>query len=156
MRCCYTHAQDTPVTALPYVLGPETTRTLDAHFGQRPTLQQIINLQEEVINALECTVQIKQRVRALRVLVVRLSPHAQKLDTIRAICTCPLSLEVVKHGIMVPCCGAVFEKALLFTHMSGAIQKECPLCRRIISMAAVLNSAQTTAIDRIMETLNAT
>lgn len=153
---CYHWSQDTSIGHLPYVIGPETENALATRFGQLPTLQQLSDLDPTQLEALDVSSQVRHRIKALKILAIRLAPNAVKLDTIKAICTCPLTLEVVKHGVMVSCCGAVFEKTSIFSVVQGSIRAPCPLCRRSISMSQILQTPQQTAIDRIVQTLNDT
>lgn len=150
----YCLSQNTSLKKLSYVIGKGTELVLRDRFnGNLPTLQQLLDLQQNEIDVLDTTDPIKHRVHSLKLLATRLAPNAQKIDTIRAICTCPLTLQVVNHGIMVACCGAVFEKTELFSYMGAMMQKQCPLCRRVLTMSQILHSAPRTAVDRIVELL---
>ena len=150
----YRLLQNTSLEKLPYIIGKETEQVLRERYdGELPTLQQLLDLHQNDIDGMGINDSIKYRLAALKLLATRLAPNAQKLDTIRAICTCPLTLEVVNHGIMVSCCGAVFEKAALFSYMGAMMQKQCPLCRRVLTMQQILHTAPRTAVDRIVDLL---
>ena len=150
----YCLTQNTSLEKLPYIIGKETEQVLRERYnGDLPTLQQLLDLHQNEIDGIDTNDSIKHRVAALKLLATRLAPNAQKLNTIRAICTCPLTLQVVNHGIMVACCGAVFERTALFSYMGAMMQKQCPLCRRVLTMSQILHTAPRTAVDRIVELL---
>lgn len=137
---------------LHYLLSQDATteQALYEYFDNAlPTLHQVQNLTDDQINDMEVSNNIKDRIRSLRLLVNRMVPEADKLDQIKAHCTCPLTLCIAENPIMTQCCGAIFDGNRLFSYLGAALDKTCPLCRTSMSSSFLLQCSQNNAISRI-------
>lgn len=144
--------QEHTIERLPYLLGEETEAALRAHYtGVLPTYRQLSEMTDEALLHLQTSDQVKGRIKALRCLVQQLRPDASVVDRVRALCTCPLTLEVVRSPAVSPCCGAVFEGSALFTHIGSSMVKQCPLCRAPMSVGFLLNRPRQHVVSRIVD-----
>lgn len=128
-------AQDTAISELNMVCGEKLKATLSLHFGlewHQITYGKVGELTDQTIDQLNATRSVKERIRSLRKVVRCFMPDADRLDKIRFELTCPISLEVVRDPVVIPCCGKVFERGEAFKlHFERRYGEPilCPCCR---------------------------
>ena len=68
-------------------------------------------------------------------------------------CYCPITLELFKFPVIVPCCGVSLERDAIEKHLEK--KKNCPLCRESLNINMLIsNRSLIENVERIKETKN--
>lgn len=122
------------------VCGKELKGALSRYFQKewhQITYGMVGDITDQAIDQFDVVPGVKTRVRSLRKVVQCFRPHADNLDKIRLELTCPISLDIAKNPVVIPCCGRVLERkeaCKLHAEQRFDFYTTCPCCRgRVLS-----------------------
>ena len=149
--------QDTCISDLKMVCGEKVKAALTAFFQEpwgRITYGMVGSLSDEAIDVLDASDGVKHRVRSLRKIVNCFRPGSDTMDRIRLELTCPISLEIAKDPVVIPCCGRVLERREAIHLRSDAVYITCPCCRSAVHSGWISTQPARSAVANVTRLLS--